>query len=123
MSWLSASVRDWRVWALWLFLQAPGFRVMARFLPDPLRPAVPLWLAGIAVFYGALLDRTPDIRSWFEEAGFAEVAFDAPDNFLFSVGVQRFDGQPRRLEPGRRLFDFVGYENLRAADADIEPDS
>jgi hypothetical protein len=55
VSWLGASARDWRVWALWLFLQAPGFRVLAKFLPDPLRPAIPLWLAGVCVFYGALL--------------------------------------------------------------------
>ena len=63
MNWIVASARDWRVWALWLFLQAPGFRVLAKFLPDPLRPAIPFWLAGIGLFYGALLHHD-GLRAW-----------------------------------------------------------
>jgi hypothetical protein len=59
-------------------------------------------------------DLTPDIRAWFEQAGFAELAFDAPAEDFFSVGACRFDGVPRLLEAGRRLFDFVGYDNLSA---------
>ncbi len=52
-------------------------------------------------------DLTPTIRSWFEEAGFEEVAFDAPDDVVFSVGTHRFRGAPRPWQPGRRLFAFV----------------
>jgi hypothetical protein len=57
-------------------------------------------------------DLTPAIRAWFEQAGFAELAFDAPEEDFYSVGSYRFDGNPRPLEPGRRLFDFVGFEAL-----------
>lgn len=53
-------------------------------------------------------DLTPSIRRWFGEAGFGELAFDAPEGTLVAVGVHRFDGEPRPLRPGRRLFSFVG---------------
>jgi hypothetical protein len=59
-------------------------------------------------------DCTPDIRRWFESAGFREVAFDAPEGFLFSVGTHRLDGPPAPFVPGRRLFTFVGFDTLRA---------
>ncbi|MEH0934442.1 hypothetical protein V6U80_04695 [Micromonospora sp. CPCC 205543] len=39
-------------------------------------------------------DLTPAIRGWFADAGFAEEAFHAPSDVLFSVGVHRFHGQP-----------------------------
>ena len=52
-------------------------------------------------------DLTPAIRGWFADAGCAELSFDAPDEFLFSVGVHRFDGEPQPLERGRHLFQFV----------------
>jgi hypothetical protein len=57
-------------------------------------------------------DLTPTIRHWFETAGFATVAFDAPDNALFTVGANRFEGVPRPLERGMRLFEFVGDGTL-----------
>jgi hypothetical protein len=57
-------------------------------------------------------DLTPSIRSWFQEAGFREVAFDAPDEFLFSVGMHRFTGAPAPFQPGVRLFRFVGFAAL-----------
>ncbi len=52
-------------------------------------------------------DLTPSIRSWFGEAGFEELAFDAPEDVLFGVGVHRLSGPPRPWRPGQRLFSFV----------------
>ena len=52
-------------------------------------------------------DLTVDIRRWFTEAGFAEVAFDFVDDSTLSVGTQRFTGDPLPFEPGVRLFEFV----------------
>ncbi len=51
-------------------------------------------------------DLTPAIRGWFAAVGCAEVAFDAPGESGWSVGVHRFDGEPALLEPGRRVFAF-----------------
>lgn len=52
-------------------------------------------------------DLTPAIRSWLAETGFAELAFDAPDDVLFGVGVHRFEGSPEPWVPGLRLFSFT----------------
>jgi hypothetical protein len=54
----------------------------------------------------------PNVRSWFEEAGFAEEAFDAPEGTYFGVGAHRLVSEPQRFTPGRRLFSFVGYDKL-----------
>lgn len=51
-------------------------------------------------------DLTPSIREWFAETGFTERAFDAPEDVELSVGVHRFDGEPRPLVPGQVLFVF-----------------
>ncbi|HEY6745846.1 MAG TPA: class I SAM-dependent methyltransferase family protein [Mycobacteriales bacterium] len=51
-------------------------------------------------------DLTGSIRAWFAEAGFAEQAFDAPEDTLFSVGVHRLTGTPRTPPPTGRLFTF-----------------
>lgn len=51
-------------------------------------------------------DLTPSIRSWMAAADFEEVAFDTPEDALFSVGAYRFAGAPRPWEPGVRLFSF-----------------
>jgi hypothetical protein len=51
-------------------------------------------------------DLTPRIREWFAAAGFAETAFDAPEDVLFSVGVARFAGTPRAFS-GEAMFAFV----------------
>jgi pimeloyl-ACP methyl ester carboxylesterase len=64
-------------------------------------------------------DRTPAIRSSFAAAGFAEIAFDAPEGFLFSVGTNRLAGAPAPFDAARRLFAFVGYDALRAARAAV----
>ena len=51
-------------------------------------------------------DRTPAIRSWFDQAGFNEQAFDiSPDGFM-AVAAHRLVGAPGPLVPGTRLFTF-----------------
>lgn len=55
-------------------------------------------------------DLTPAIRGWFAQAGFAEEAFDAPDDVLFSVGVHRFASRPQSLGEGR-MFRFRQSES------------
>lgn len=52
-------------------------------------------------------DLTVDIRRWFADAGFEPVAFEAPAAFEWSVGVQRYAGEPAALVGGRRLFTFI----------------
>jgi hypothetical protein len=52
-------------------------------------------------------DLTPTIRGWFADAGFVEVAFDAPEGTSFGVGTHRFDGEPQPLAPTSRLFRFL----------------
>lgn len=49
-------------------------------------------------------DLTPDIRAWFTEHGFDKEAFVAPEDAIYSVGVNRFRGDPTALEAGARLF-------------------
>lgn len=52
-------------------------------------------------------DLTPTVRGWFVEADFEELAFDAPDDALFSIGCNRLVGKPVALVPGQQLFEFV----------------
>ena len=52
-------------------------------------------------------DLTPAVRRWLAAADFVEQAFDAPDDVLFSVGVHRFVGVPRPLDPHGELFRFL----------------
>ena len=53
-------------------------------------------------------DATPAIRAGFAAAGFTELAFEAPDGTVMTVGHHRFDGQTAPFDPEHRLFDFVG---------------
>lgn len=53
-------------------------------------------------------DLTPTIRSWFGDAGFDELSFDAADDALFGVGANRLAAEPMDLRPDRRLFTFTG---------------
>jgi hypothetical protein len=53
-------------------------------------------------------DATPAIRACFASAGFAELAFEAPEGTVMTVGHHRFDGETTPFDPDRRLFDFVG---------------
>jgi hypothetical protein len=57
-------------------------------------------------------DATGQIRAWCEEAGFREVAMDAPDGFVYSVGTFRFAGEPQPLVENQRLFTFRGVDNV-----------
>jgi hypothetical protein len=47
------------------------------------------------------------IRRWFDQSGFEEVAFDAPDDDTFRVGTHRLTASPRPLKRGARLFRFI----------------
>lgn len=51
-------------------------------------------------------DLTGSIRAWFADAGFAEHAFDAPADALFSVGVHGLTRLPWTPPPTGRLFTF-----------------
>lgn len=51
-------------------------------------------------------DPTPSIRQWFQNAGFAELLFEAPDDTPYSVGVNRLIVDPPPLELGVTLFRF-----------------
>ncbi len=51
-------------------------------------------------------DLTPQIRSWFAEVGCEEVAWNAPADELFSVGVHRFAGSTRSLDLETTWFRF-----------------
>ena len=53
-------------------------------------------------------DATPAIRADFAAAGFEEVAFEAPEGTVMTVGHHRLAGPTGSFDPGRRLFDFVG---------------
>lgn len=52
-------------------------------------------------------DLTPSIRAWFADVGFEEVAFVAPEDDHWSVGVHRLVTEPRSLEQGRHWFTFI----------------
>jgi hypothetical protein len=55
-------------------------------------------------------DLVPRIRASFLRAGFEELAFgEAPP---FGVGINRLVSEPQPFQPGRKLFDFIGYEAL-----------
>jgi hypothetical protein len=58
-------------------------------------------------------DLTVGIRRWFEESGFEEVAFVAPDDSFYGVGMHRLTGATLPFMPDARLFSFVGYDALR----------
>jgi hypothetical protein len=55
-------------------------------------------------------DLTPQVRSWFLDAGFAELSFTSVPDSLASVGVHKLVGSLIPFEPGRRLFTFIRTE-------------
>jgi hypothetical protein len=57
-------------------------------------------------------DLVPRICDWLEERGFERRWLSAPDAG-YGVGVHRFTGQPRPLDPDGRMFTFVGYDELK----------
>ena len=58
-------------------------------------------------------ERTDEIRAVFAEHGFHERWLSGPGEKDHVVGVHRFAGRPVPLERGRRLFSFMGYEDVR----------
>ncbi|WP_019073791.1 methyltransferase domain-containing protein [Streptomyces hokutonensis] len=56
-------------------------------------------------------DLVPQICAWLEERGFERVWVSDPA-LTASVGAHRFTGENRRLPPGQRMFDFIGYDTL-----------
>jgi hypothetical protein len=52
-------------------------------------------------------DLTPAVRSWFAGAGFTELAFHAPPEVLFSVGVHRLHDQVDGPPPKGKIFTFM----------------
>lgn len=52
-------------------------------------------------------DLAQDIRRWFGLAGFAEIAFHAPDDMGYRVGVAKLIVPPRPLAQGIRMFRFL----------------
>jgi SAM-dependent methyltransferase len=53
-------------------------------------------------------DLTPSIRADFAGAGFSELAFEAPENTVMTIGHHRLDGPTAPFDPDGQLFDFVG---------------
>jgi hypothetical protein len=51
-------------------------------------------------------DVTVDIRRWFAESGFDEIAFDAPADATYSVGANRLIAAPPPFERGIKMFTF-----------------
>lgn len=52
-------------------------------------------------------DFTPAIRASFEAHHFPEVDFVAPEDVCFSVGVNRYAGEPQPLQPEEQIFTFL----------------
>lgn len=52
-------------------------------------------------------DLTPTIRTWFDGAGFEELAFESEGAGQFGVGANRLTAEPARFTPGTRLFTFA----------------
>lgn len=59
----------------------------------------------------------PKIRRWFRDADFAETSFEEVAgerrSKKFCVGTHRFGGTPVPMQPGTRLFTFVGPGALK----------
>jgi hypothetical protein len=54
-------------------------------------------------------DLTPQVRAWFTESGFGDVAFDALEtSVMIGVGVSRLGRAPAAGRPDGRLFTFRG---------------
>jgi hypothetical protein len=54
-------------------------------------------------------DLTPQVRAWFTESGFEDVAFDALEpSVMIGVGVSRLGRAPAAGRPAGRLFTFRG---------------
>jgi len=60
-------------------------------------------------------DATPGVRQRFADNGFEEIAFHAPEQTMFGIGVHRLAVDPQPFRADARLFDFVGYDVLDGA--------
>ena len=69
--------------------------------------ATVIWTRGQWVTDGVPTDLTGEIRAWFGDAGFEEVAFDAPRGTNYRVGTHRLVVPPRPLTPGVTFFRFT----------------
>ena len=56
-------------------------------------------------------DVFPRVCGWLQERGFEELWRSGPE-VRQGVGVHRFAAEPRQLEPGTKMFTFVGYDAL-----------
>lgn len=82
------------------------------FLPQLTRTGgTVLWTRGRTV-----PDRVPLILDWFGERSF-DLIWVSPPDVSYGVGAHRFTGQPEPFAAGARIFDFVGSDVIRAADA------
>lgn len=52
-------------------------------------------------------DFTPSIRSYLLDGGFVELEFVAPEDVEFSVGYNRFEGDPKAIDPTGHMFEFI----------------
>ena len=53
-------------------------------------------------------DRNDAVRGWFADAGFTELDYASRDTGSRpALGAMRYDGEPRAVTPGRRLFTFL----------------
>jgi hypothetical protein len=65
-------------------------------------------------------DATPAIRADFAAAGFTELAFEAPDGYVLTVGRHRLDAEAGTgpgtgaFDPADQLFEFVGDGGMPA---------
>ncbi|HTG46165.1 MAG TPA: SAM-dependent methyltransferase [Actinomycetota bacterium] len=55
-------------------------------------------------------DRSEDVRAWFDEAGYEEIAFDSPGPDRFALGTVRLTAPPLPYTPDLRLFAFRVWE-------------
>jgi hypothetical protein len=72
-------------------------------LPELLAPG------GVAIWTRGRFppDLTPEIRRWFDDAGFTELSFVPIPDSTASVGTHRLTAAPRPLRPEVRLFRFL----------------
>jgi hypothetical protein len=52
-------------------------------------------------------DLTPQIRTWFADAGYVEEFFTAPEDAVYSVGAHRFSSTPQPWSLTDPLFTFI----------------
>lgn len=58
------------------------------------------------------VDQTARLRAAFDAIDCRSVDFVDPADEKFTVGLERFEGEPVPFEPGHRVFDFVGFDEL-----------